>query len=104
MDPQDQDNERTDTFVPHDVDSRISHYRVISKLGGGASGNVYLAEDLQLKRPVALKLLDQKLAASRTARSRFLREARTAAGLSHANIVTIYDVAEHGQSFKYHDR
>ena len=60
------------------------------EIGRGGMGRVYLARDVALDRVVAIKLLPSELAAQATARERFLREARTAAGLSHPNIVPIH--------------
>lgn len=64
------------------------------ELGRGGMGTVYLARDVALDRPVAIKLLHADLAAEPAQRERFLREARTGARLSHPHIVPIYDVAE----------
>jgi len=69
-------------------------YALERELGRGGMGVVLLARDLSLDRPVALKLLPVMLAAQPVLRERFLREARTAAGLSHPNIVPIYAVEE----------
>ena len=69
-------------------------YKVERELGRGGMGIVYLARDIALERPVAIKLLPPALAAQPELRERFLREIRTAAGLSHPNIVPIFSVDE----------
>ena len=71
-------------------------YSIERELGRGGMGIVLLARDVALDRLVAIKLLPPHLAANPDHRSRFLREARTAAGLSHPNIVPIHTVEEHG--------
>ena len=71
-------------------------YSIERELGRGGMGIVYLARDVALDRPVAIKLLPPTLATQSELRERFLREARTAAGLSHPNIVPIHAVEEQG--------
>ena len=69
-------------------------YALERELGRGGMGAVYLARDLRLDRPVALKVLPAEYAAQPALRERFLRETRTAAGFSHPNIVPVYAVEE----------
>jgi len=71
-------------------------YSLQRELGRGGMGIVYLARDVQLDRDVAIKVLPAHLARTAESRERFVREARTAAGLSHPNIVPIHRVGEAG--------
>jgi anti-sigma factor RsiW len=73
---------------------RLGGYRVLRVLGAGGMGVVFAAEDLQLRRPVALKAMRPSLANSASALQRFLREARAVAALTHDHIVTVYQVGE----------
>jgi eukaryotic-like serine/threonine-protein kinase len=75
---------------------RIGPYLVQSRLGAGGMGEVYLAHDTRLKRPVAIKVLPPSVAANAAARTRFDREARAVAALSHPHICTLYDVGHDG--------
>ena len=81
----------TDTLLNTLFDGR---YRIIRKLGAGGMANVYLAEDQELGRRVAIKILNDRHAADDQFIERFRREAKNAAGLSHPNIVSIYDRGE----------
>jgi serine/threonine protein kinase len=73
---------------------RLGHYAVLKVLGVGAMGVVFQAQDLHLKRMVALKVVKPSLAAYADSHKRFLREAQLAASIDHEHIVTIYQVGE----------
>ena len=81
----------SDTLIGTVFDGR---YRIVSKLGAGGMADVYLAEDQELGRQVAIKILNDRHAADDSFIERFRREAKNAAGLSHPNIVSIYDRGE----------
>jgi eukaryotic-like serine/threonine-protein kinase len=81
----------TDTLINTLFDGR---YRILRKLGSGGMANVYLAEDEDLGRRVAIKILNDRYANDELFIERFRREAKSAAALSHPNIVSIYDRGE----------
>jgi serine/threonine-protein kinase len=74
---------------------KIGDYLVLQRLGRGGMADVYLTRQLSLQRPIALKVLRRDLAKDATYVERFLREARAAAALVHANIVQIFEVGQH---------
>src|SRR6266436_1328064 len=76
------------------IGQTISHYRIVSKLGEGGMGVVYLAEDTVLGRQVAIKTLTDVGASKQQFRLRFLREARAVSALSHPHIATVHDYGE----------
>ena len=86
--------------APLHIGKTISHYRILSRLGAGGMGEVYLAEDSRLDRKVAIKFLSAESASDEGAKKRLMREARAAAKLDHPNICAIYEVGEaDGQTF-----
>ncbi len=72
----------------------VAHYRLRERLGSGAMGEVWLAEDSRLHRLVALKMLPARDAGDIEAAARLLREARVASSLNHPNVAVVYDVGE----------
>jgi serine/threonine-protein kinase len=72
----------------------VGPYRIVEKLGGGAMGDVFLAEDTRLRRRVALKTLAAERSSTPEARRQLIREARAVARINHPNVASIYDVVE----------
>ena len=74
--------------------TRVGRYEVSSQIGAGGMGEVYLATDMQLGRPVAIKILPEQFTTSKTHLRRFEQEARATSSLNHPNILTIYEIGQ----------
>src|SRR5882757_2966341 len=83
--------------MPREVGDNINQYKIISRLGSGGMGEVYLAQDIRLQRNVALKLLHEDVTRNDEWVRRFEQEARAASALNHPNIITIYEVGQEGE-------
>src|SRR4030066_2111186 len=83
------------------IGTKISHYTILDKLGEGGMGIIYKAEDLKLKRTVALKVLPESFTQDEESKRRFILEAQNASSLQHNNICTIHEIdeTEDGQLF-----
>jgi len=77
------------------TDNSVGQYRILSKIGSGGMGDVFLADDTKLGRKVAIKFLSQKFSQDENLLNRFVQEAKAASALNHPNILTVYDVGEH---------
>jgi serine/threonine protein kinase/tetratricopeptide (TPR) repeat protein len=81
----------TETMRPNTV---LAHYSIVRKIGAGGMGEVYLAQDKNLDRKVALKILPADVTSNRERMRRFVQEAKAASALNHPNIITIHEVGE----------
>src|SRR5207249_10701382 len=80
--------------------TNLSHYRIVSKIGAGGMGEVYLAEDTRLRRKIALKVLPENIAQDEERLRRFEQEAFAASALNHPNILTVHEFGlEQGTHF-----
>src|SRR5438105_14858056 len=86
----------TDSITGALIDGR---YKVLSRVGAGGMADVFLAEDQQLGRKVALKLLHRRFAEDPDFVERFRREAQAAAGLQHPNVVSVYDRGSYDDTY-----
>jgi len=78
------------------ANTSLSHYRIVSQIGAGGMGEVYLAEDARLRRKIALKVLPESIARDKDRLRRFEQEAFAASALNHPNILTIYEFGAEG--------
>ena len=73
---------------------RFAHYEILRHIGSGGMGEVYLAKDTKLDRQVAIKILNEQFSRDKSNLERFIREAKTASGLNHPNILVIHEIGE----------
>ncbi len=89
-----QDQDKTQTHIVLTEGTLIGNYRIVRKIGAGGMGEVYLAEDTQLQRKIAIKTLSPLLMADDDGKARFRREALAAAALNHPNIITVHEIGQ----------
>ncbi len=93
-------HQRERGILERKVGQLVSRYRLSEKLGEGGMGAVYLAEDMRLGRPVALKFIGEALLKEKSSRNRLVREAKAAAAIDHPNVASVYEIDEvEGQPF-----
>src|SRR6058998_3471792 len=79
-----------------DNGTRLGRYEIRSKIGAGGMGEVYLAQDTELDRTVAIKILPENLASDQQRLQRFVQEAKAASALNHPHILTIHEIGTTG--------
>src|SRR5947207_13578835 len=78
--------------------TRLGRYEIRAHIGTGGMGEIYLAQDVELERILALKILPAEFASDPSRMRHFIQEARAAAGLNHPNILTIYEISHEGKT------
>lgn len=91
------EDESTEISFDHETVKQFDHYKLISKIGKGGMGEVYLAQDIRLDRQVAIKLLSGDFSRDPDKLKRFTQEAKAVSALNHPNILTIYDIGKTGK-------
>ena len=89
---------QTNELMTLDAGTRLGRYEIRSKIGEGGMGEVYLAQDTELYRKVAIKLRSEKFSKDEDKLNRFEQEARVTSALDHPNILTIFDIGNHDGS------